>query len=141
MHADFERLAATRPTSSTMPNVASTDAIPPASAGESPSGALSSEQVARTGHDLAVSATVSSSTRIKSVRLRYRHLTQDEDYETMDMALDAATRTYKGRIPAAFIDPRWDLMYFVEVIDDRGRGRMLPDLDKETPYVVVSVRR
>jgi hypothetical protein len=40
-----------------------------------------------------------------------------------------------------FIDPKWDLMYFVEVIDDRGRGRMLPDLDKETPYVVVSVPR
>ena len=79
---------------------------------------------------------------MKSVRLRYRHLTQLEDYQTVDMAPDpGSTRTFTARIPAAFIDPRWDLMYFVEVMDANGRGRMYPDLDKETPYVVVSVRR
>ena len=35
------------------------------------------------------------------------------------MTLDAESGTYKGRIPASFIDPKWDLMYFVEVMDDR----------------------
>jgi hypothetical protein len=57
------------------------------------------------------------------------------------MTFDEATRTYKGRIPASFIDPKWDLMYFVEVMDGRGRGRMYPDLETETPYVVVRVQR
>ncbi len=46
-----------------------------------------------------------------------------------------------GRIPSSFIDSKWDLMYFVEVMDTNGRGRMYPDLEKETPYVVVSARR
>ena len=54
---------------------------------------------------------------------------------------DAASRAYTGRIPAAFIDPKWDLMYFVEVMDTHGKGRMYPDLEKETPYVVVRVQR
>lgn len=32
-------------------------------------------------------------------------------------------------------------MYFVEVMDTQGYGRMFPDLEKETPYVVVPVQR
>src|SRR3954463_9140030 len=79
---------------------------------------------------------------VKWVRLRYRHLTQVEDYQTADMAPDpGSTRTFAGRIPASFIDPKSDLMYFVEVMGTNGRGRMYPDLERETPYVVVSVRR
>ena len=57
------------------------------------------------------------------------------------MTFDAATRRYQGRIPASFIDAKWDLMYFVEVMDAQGRGRMYPDLERETPYVVVRVQR
>jgi hypothetical protein len=32
-------------------------------------------------------------------------------------------------------------MYFVEVIDARGTGRMFPDFETEQPYVVVPVKR
>ena len=32
-------------------------------------------------------------------------------------------------------------MYFIEVIDNRGNGKIYPDLVKETPYVVVKLRR
>jgi hypothetical protein len=32
-------------------------------------------------------------------------------------------------------------MYFVEVVDQKGRGRIYPDLEVETPYVVVGVQR
>jgi dienelactone hydrolase len=32
-------------------------------------------------------------------------------------------------------------MYFIEVIDKRGNGKIYPDLEKETPYVVVRLRR
>jgi hypothetical protein len=78
---------------------------------------------------------------VKWVRLRYRHLSQYEDYATAEMTLDAKSGLYRGRIPAAFIDPKWDLMYFVEVVDARGAGRMVPDLETAAPYVVVSVKR
>ena len=52
-----------------------------------------------------------------------------------------------GTLPAATSgahfgrDPPWDLMYFVETLGKNGAGRMYPDADVETPYVVVPLRR
>jgi hypothetical protein len=54
------------------------------------------------------------------------------------MKLDARTGFYTASIPQSFVDPRWDVMYFVEVINGRGVGRMYPDLEQETPYVVIT---
>ncbi len=33
------------------------------------------------------------------------------------------------------------LMYLIEVMDNRGNGKIYPDLNKETPYVVVRLVR
>jgi hypothetical protein len=66
---------------------------------------------------------------------------QKEDYLTADMILNPKTGIYRARIPAAFIIPQWDLMYFVEVVDKQGNGRIYPDLDIETPYIVLAVKR
>ena len=74
---------------------------------------------------------------MKTVRLRYRHLTQFEDYQSTEMTLDPATGLYKAEIPGSFIIPEWDLIYFVEALDELGNGCMIPDLDVEMPYVVV----
>ena len=96
---------------------------------------------ARPGADYVVAARVEDTSGVKTVRLRYRHMTQYEDYETADMKRDEKTGRFTGAIPAGFIDPKWDLMYFVEAIDTQGNGRMYPDLEIETPYVVVPVAR
>ena len=32
-------------------------------------------------------------------------------------------------------------MYFVEVMDNRGNGKIYPDMERETPYVVVRLSR
>ncbi len=96
---------------------------------------------ARPGQDLVVSALVKSPLEIQSVRLRYRHLTQFEDYETVEMAFDRASGRYVGVIPGSFIVPEWDLMYFVEVLPKHGPGRKAPDLEREMPYVIVPVER
>jgi hypothetical protein len=32
-------------------------------------------------------------------------------------------------------------MYFIEVVDRKGAGRMFPDLEVQTPYVVIEGRR
>jgi hypothetical protein len=66
---------------------------------------------------------------------------QKEDYQTADMPLDAQTGFYAASIPASFIDARWDLMYFVEIVDPQGNGRIYPDLEAETPYIITSVKR
>jgi hypothetical protein len=46
---------------------------------------------------------------------------------------------YEAVIPAKEIDPKFDLMYLFEVMDNAGNGKIYPDLDKETPYVVVNL--
>jgi hypothetical protein len=93
------------------------------------------------GLNLEIAAQVTAPAGVKSVRLRYRHTTQYEDYQTAEMTLDAKTGNYTARIPAAFNEPKWDLMYFIEVIDKKGAGRMFPDLEVETPYVVLAAKR
>ncbi len=93
------------------------------------------------GQDYVVRVKVAASAGVKWIHLRYRHVNQKEDYQSVDMALDVGTGLYTGKIPAAFIDPHWDLMYFVEVVDSKGNGRMYPDLEVETPYLVAGVKR
>ena len=89
---------------------------------------------------LEVSARVTDPAGMKWVRLRYRHVTQYEDYATLPMTPDPKTGLYTATIPASFADAKWDLMYFVEAVNNKGAGRMFPDLEAETPYVVVSTR-
>ena len=93
------------------------------------------------GVDLRIAAHAQDPSGIKSLRLRYRHVTQFEDYESAEMTLDAKTGAYLASIPGAFITPKWDLMYFVEALGNAGNGRNYPDLDRETPYVIVGVQR
>ncbi len=108
--------------------------------GTSPWSEMSSSS-AVPGQEFVVRAKVTAPAGIKWIRLRYRHVNQKEDYQTAEMALDAKTGLYAGRIPGAFVDKQWDLMYFVEVVDSKGNGRMYPDLEVETPYVMVGVKR
>jgi hypothetical protein len=89
------------------------------------------------GRDLSIHARVSDPADIQWMRLRYRHLTQFEDYASAEMELDPVTGLFTAEIPGEFIVPEWDLMYFIEVVDIDGNGRMIPDLEVEMPYVIV----
>jgi hypothetical protein len=73
--------------------------------------------------------------------LRYRHLNQKEDYETLVMRREGTTGIYGASIPGSFITTQWNLMFYVEVVDNHGTGRIYPDLEHETPYVIEPVRR
>jgi hypothetical protein len=57
------------------------------------------------------------------------------------MTKDPTSGLYAAVIPGDFIVTRWDLMYFVEVMDNRGNGAIYPDLELEIPYIIVPVRR
>jgi hypothetical protein len=109
--------------------------------GRPPRVELEPTPVARPGKDLTVTARVLDPSGVKSVQLRYRHLTQFEDYRAEEMRPDAQTGLWSATIPGAFIVPRWDLMYFVEAIDSQGNGRMYPDMEAQTPYVIVELDR
>jgi hypothetical protein len=93
------------------------------------------------GQDFDVQVKVTAPAGVKWIRLRYRHVNQKEDYHTADMILDVQSGLYAASIPASFIDARWDLMYFVEIVDRQGNGRIYPDLEVETPYIITSVKR
>jgi hypothetical protein len=96
---------------------------------------------ARPGEALLVAAHAEDASGIKSLRLRYRHVTQMEDYLTADMARDPKTGLYSAQIPGEFITAAQDVMYFVEAIDNAGNGRNYPDLETTAPYIVVPVER
>jgi hypothetical protein len=93
------------------------------------------------GKPLVVSAEVRDPAGVKWVRLRYRSVNQHQDFRTLPMLPTGEKNLYEAVIPADEIVPTWDLMYFIEAMDQDGNGRIHPDLDTETPYVVVKLQR
>ena len=141
LKADFEKLEAERQAAAEKPGAVHRT-VRPAENGPPPIvQILPVAGAAQAGQDLVVSARVSAPVGVKWVRLRYRHVTQFEDYATVEMTLSPKTGIYSGRIPGGFIQPQWDLMYFVEAVDGKGFGRMYPDLEREAPYLVLPVKR
>jgi dienelactone hydrolase len=90
---------------------------------------------------LTVTAEARDPSGVKSVRLRYRGVNQYQDFRTLEMTPTGKRDQYQAVIPAEHVLRMWDLMYFIEVIDNRGNGKIYPDLEKETPYVVVRLQR
>jgi len=96
---------------------------------------------AKTGKTINVSARVWDPSGIETVTLRYRRVIQFEDYQSVAMVFNDATGRYHGQIPSEFTTGKYDVMYFIEATDKKGNGRMYPDMEKETPYIIVSIER
>ena len=96
---------------------------------------------AKPGRGVTVGARAEDASGVRWVRLRYRHLTQMEDYRTLEMVHDAGRGMWVTEIPGEFVVPEWDLICFVEAMDKKGNGGMYPDLDRETPYRIVKLDR
>ena len=93
------------------------------------------------GQPLQITARATDPSGVRSLRLRYRHVTQYEDYQTLDMHPTARPDEYAATIPGEFLVPRWDAMYFIEAIDGAGNGTIWPDFRREPPYVFVKLQR
>ncbi len=121
---------------------AGADAPQPVAIGTSagpPSVHVQSAAAASPGQNFTVTADVDSAEDLASVILYYRDLNQRELYTPVPMRQIGGAWT--ATIPGMDIVPDWDLMYYVEAIDRLGNGAIGPDLDVETPYVVVPVER
>jgi len=143
LDAEFEKLLAERQTAQARPDarpaqIPNRDAQPnlPVVSFVAPT-----SDPAVPGQDFVVQVKVAAPAGLKWIHLRYRHVNQKEEYRAVDMQPDAKTGLYSASIPAPFVDPHWDLMYFVEILDRQGNGRIYPDLEVETPYIVASVKR
>ena len=93
------------------------------------------------GKPLTVRAEVRDPSGVKWVRLRYRSVTQFQDYRTLPMVPTGRSDVFEAVVPAEHVDPKWDFMSFFEVMDNCGNGRIYPDLERETPYIVVKLQR
>ncbi|MPZ20551.1 MAG: hypothetical protein GEV06_21945 [Luteitalea sp.] len=96
---------------------------------------------ARAARPLRVEAEVTDPSGVKWVRLRYRSVNQHQDYRTLEMRADGEGNRFSTVVPAAEVVPTWDFMYFIEVMDRAGNGKIYPDLYTEQPYVVVPLER
>ena len=79
---------------------------------------------------------------IKWVRLRFRSVNQYEDYHTLPMHADG----FRGALPGRQCPPNRSRRSGIsciclEVMDNRGHGKIYPDLNQSTPYIVVRLAR
>ena len=93
------------------------------------------------GQPITIKITVSAPAGIKWIRLQYRAVNQYLDFTTLPMDAADEPNTFQATIPADMIDTKYDLMYLIEMMDNQERGFIYPDLNKETPYVVVEFVR
>ena len=90
---------------------------------------------------ITITAEVRATAGINWVRLRYRSVNQRQDYRMLPMLPSGKPNIYQAVIPAEDVVPKWDLMYFIEILDRAGNGRIYPDLETETPYLIVKLQR
>ena len=96
---------------------------------------------AQVNKSITISAKVAASAGVKWVHLLYRSVNQDVEYQTLPMQTSGEKDTYLVTVPAEQIDPKWDFMYLIEVMDKNGSGKIYPDFEKETPYIIVKLKR
>ena len=96
---------------------------------------------AKPGAPLRIVVQVTDPSGVASVRLRYRHLTQYENYVSLEMTPTGADGEFAATVPGEFLVPQWDFMYFIEATGQAGNGTIWPDLSREQPYVIVALDR
>ncbi len=96
---------------------------------------------AAAGKPLTVTVEVRDTSGVKWVRLRYRSVTQFQDFRTLEMAETGRKGEYRAVVPGEQTIAKWDFMYLFEVMDNNGNGKIYPDFEQEAPYVVVKLRR
>jgi hypothetical protein len=88
---------------------------------------------------LRITARVEDPSGVKWLHLRYRGLSQFQDFQVLNMLPTGNSNEYEATIPAKDLDPQFDLMYLFEAMDNAGNGKIYPDMAKETPYIIVNV--
>lgn len=90
---------------------------------------------------LRIRASVQDPSGVKWVHLLYRGVSEHQDLAVLNMLPSGSGNEYEATIPGIDIDPHFDLMYFFEVMDNNGNGKIYPDMEKEMPYTIVKVKQ
>lgn len=92
------------------------------------------------GETLQVDATIKDASAIAKVFLYYRPTRQAQEYTKVIM-YPVGNDLFTGTIAGESITTEFDLIYFIEAVDEFGNGIFYPDPDREDPQIVVKVRR
>jgi hypothetical protein len=95
----------------------------------------------KAGQPLKIKIKVTAPAALKSVELSHRSVNQDVDYKTILMIETNEPGVFEATVPSGEIDPRWDYMYFIKILDVENHGFIFPDLNLETPYIIVKLLR
>jgi hypothetical protein len=93
------------------------------------------------GKPVEITVKASAAAGIKWVHLQFRNVNQYLDYTMLPMKPTGVKDIYRVTIPAEKFDPKWNLQYLIEMMDNKNRGFIYPDLNKQTPYIVTSLVR
>jgi hypothetical protein len=97
--------------------------------------------IADAGKPLTITARVQDPSGVRWVRVRYRSVNQFKDYQSLEMKPMGVENEYQAVIPGEHVAAGWDFAYLIETMDHKGNGKIYPDLEKETPYVIVRLRQ
>ncbi|MBK5270873.1 MAG: hypothetical protein JJE22_07650, partial [Bacteroidia bacterium] len=96
---------------------------------------------ATVGKPINITVKVSAPAGIKWVRLQFRNVNQYLDYTMLPLKPTGVKDTYQVTIPVDKFDLKWNLQYLIEMMDNKNRGFIYPDLNKQTPYIITSLIR
>ena len=83
--------------------------------------------------DIALTLRIAPASSVSSVRLHYRPVNQLAKFKT----IEKRDGPYSFTIPASDISPKWDLMYYFEILNTGRSGWFQPDPHTATPYYVI----
>jgi hypothetical protein len=93
------------------------------------------------GMPITIDVRVNAVSGVKWVHLLYRNVNQEMEYQPLSMLPSGEKDEYKATIPSEKINPKWDLMYHIEVMDKNGKGKIYPDFNWEMPYRIIKLIR
>lgn len=91
------------------------------------------------GKPAVLRARVTDPDGVAVVRAYFRPLADIQPYE--HITLEKRGDEYVGTIPGEIITPDYELIYFLDAVDEAGNGCFYPDWKTATPYVIVPVQR
>ncbi len=90
------------------------------------------------GQPLMLELTVEKGQRQIAAKVHYRHVTQAERYESVEM--EVRDGKYRAAIPGSYTDTKYPLEYYFELTEAPGKGWLYPGFNAELtnqPYFVV----
>ena len=65
----------------------------------------------------------------------------NQAYPFESIVLNRDGDKYVGEIPAGAIQKNWDLVYYLEAVDESRDGCYFPDWEKTTPFLIVKTKK